>query len=124
MHEKAKGKALCTGKVRTATGAGAAAGAVEQLLHNETDAPFEWLRHIYRAISLGRCGRLQQERAAARALPSAAASPVERPRPAAPAPPALLATRGADAPRSSNVKSEVAVNLRRELQTLNDSAKT
>jgi hypothetical protein len=46
MHEKAKGKALCTGKVRTATGAGAAAGAVEQLLHNETDAPFEWLRHI------------------------------------------------------------------------------
>ena len=123
MHEKAKGKALCTGKVRTATGAGAAAGAVEQLLHNETTRRLNG-SYTYRAISLGRCGRLQQERAAARALPSAAASPVERPRPAAPAPPALLATRGADAPRSSNVKSEVAVNLRRELQTLNDSAKT
>ena len=123
MHEKAKGKALCTGKVRTATGAGAAAGAVEQLLHNETTRRLNG-SDTSRAISLGRCGRLQQEREAARALPSAAASPVERPRPAAPAPPALLATRGADAPRSSNVKSEVAVNLRRELQTLNDSAKT
>ena len=55
MHEKAKGKALCTGKVRTATGAGAAAGAVEQLLHNETDAPFEWLRlqtHLGPSVSL------------------------------------------------------------------------